>query len=172
MNNKVLPPTSTSIDIRSYSYGMRRRCILCGIKSLWTDQLGGTSSSQRADCRNCCLYGDDLRVSSDDTRHGYDNQASVTSTISARVLSAWRRVPGRTSSSVAVACVTVLNGKCHRNSTDSFFVSIDGRIIAKHFRTWKDFSIHCVQYKNCVSMCEISWEIGQKWVPQNKWNNL
>ena len=75
--------TSKSIDISVYICRVRRRCILPGLKCLCTDQHGGRRLHGRADCRKCCLHGDDLRVSSDDTRHNDDNQASMTWTISA-----------------------------------------------------------------------------------------
>ena len=62
--------------------------------------------------------------------------------------------------------------QCHRDSTDSFVVSINGLIVAKYIRTWKDFLIHWDWCENDVSMCDFRREIGGKGVLQNKWNML
>ena len=153
------------------SWWMRRRCILCGIKSLSTDQLGGTSSSQRDDCCNCCLLDNDLRGSSDDTRHNDDNQLPVTSTIARVSEPAWQRVQGKTSSSVAVARVTFFNGKCHRKSTLSYLHK-NTQVILQLACIWREFLICWDQHMNKACMREFRREISQKWVIQNKWNKL
>ena len=161
-----------SEDVSVSSCGARRRLILCGIKCLSTDQLGGASSPQRADCRNYCLHGDDLRSSGEDTWHTYHNQAFMTWTISTRGRSAWQCVWWSALLSVAVWCVNTFNGKFHRDSTDSLVSKNYTVTVAKSIETWREILIWCDRCQKDVCTCWLCQDIDRKCLPQPKWNIL